>query len=247
MKVFKFGGASVKDPSGIRNLSKIVSAEKGDLVIVVSAFGKTTNALEKVLNTWIKRDNSWKDHLERIYNYHNSIVDELFDMNDPVWNIIENSFAILKEYLLREMKLVYDYEYDQIVSYGEIWSTLIISEYLNRKGLNVKRIDIRDKLVTDDRYRDANILWGESYLRIRPAFDLSEYPYYLTQGFIGAPFQGRLQHLVARVLIILLLFWQLYLMLKVSLSGKMYPDCSMLILNGCLMVRNLSRYHTEKL
>ncbi len=191
MKVFKFGGASVKDPSGIRNLSKIVSAEKGDLVIVVSAFGKTTNALEKVLNTWIKRDNSWKDHLERIYNYHNSIVDELFDMNDPVWNIIENSFAILKEYLLREMKSVYDYEYDQIVSYGEIWSTLIISEYLNRKGLNVKRIDIRDKLVTDDRYRDANILWGESYLRIRPAFDLSEYPYYLTQGFIGATISGQ--------------------------------------------------------
>ncbi len=191
MKVYKFGGASVKDPSGIRNLSRIVSAEKGDLVIVVSAFGKTTNALEKVLNTWIKGDKSWKDHLENIYSYHISMAEELFEMNDPVRNLIENSFATLKEYLSRDMKSVYDYEYDQIVSYGEIWSTLIISEYLNRKGLNVKWIDIRNKLVTDDRYRDANILWGESYLRIRPAFDLSEYPYYLTQGFIGATISGQ--------------------------------------------------------
>jgi len=191
MQIFKFGGASVKDPSGIRNLARIVSVEKGDLVIVVSAFGKTTNALEKVLNTWIQGDKAWKDHLDNIYSYHFIIEEELFDKNDPVRNQIENSFAALNEYLLREMKQRYDYEYDQIVSYGEIWSTLIVSEYLNRKGLNVKWIDIRNKLVTDDRYRDANILWGESYLRIRPAFDLSEVPYYLTQGFIGATISGQ--------------------------------------------------------
>lgn len=191
MKVYKFGGASVKDAEGIKNLKKIVSGEPGDLVIVVSAFGKTTNALEKVLNTWIKDDKAWKDHLQNIYSYHLSITEELFDMNDPVINLINNSFAVLGEYLSREMKSVYDYEYDQIVSYGEIWSTLIVSEYLNRKGLNVKWIDIRNKLVTDDRYRDANILWGESYLRIRPAFDLSEFPFYLTQGFIGATLDGK--------------------------------------------------------
>ena len=191
MKVYKFGGASVKDPSGIRNLAKIVSAEKGDLVIVVSAFGKTTNALEKVLNTWFKDDNGWKDHLDNIYSYHISMAEELFSANDPVRNLIDNSFGALKEYLSQEMKSVYDYEYDQIVSYGEIWSTLIVSEYLNRNGLNVKWVDIRTKLVTDDRYRDANILWGESYLRIRPAFDLSEYPFFLTQGFIGATIAGQ--------------------------------------------------------
>lgn len=191
MKVYKFGGASVKDPSGIRNLIRIVSEAKDDLVIVVSAFGKTTNALEKVLNVWIEGDNGWKDHLDNIYSYHISIAKELFPVNDPAGSQIDNSFATLKEYLSKEERTDYDYEYDQVVSYGEIWSTILVSEYLNRNGLNVKWIDIREKLVTDDRYRDANILWGESYLRIRPAFDLSEYPCYLTQGFIGATIAGQ--------------------------------------------------------
>ncbi len=191
MKIYKFGGASVRDAGGIENMAGIVSAENDSLVIVVSAFGKTTDALERVLNTWIKNDETYRKHLDNVYNEHLSIAKALFPDGDPAIKRIHNSFAKLREYLSQEERSVYDYEYDQIVSYGEIWSTMLIAEYLNRKNLNVKWIDIRNKLVTDDRHREANILWGESYLRIRPAFDLPGYSCYLTQGFIGATIAGQ--------------------------------------------------------
>jgi aspartate kinase len=191
MKIYKFGGASVRDAGGIENMAGIVSAEKDGLVIVVSAFGKTTDALERVLNAWMRNDDSYRKHFDNVYNEHISIAKALFPGGDPAIKRIHNSFAKLGEYLSQEERSVYDYEYDQIVSYGEIWSTMLIAEYLNRKGLNVKWVDIRNKLVTDDRYREANILWGESYLRIRPAFDLPGYSCYLTQGFIGATIAGQ--------------------------------------------------------
>lgn len=191
MKIYKFGGASVRDAGGIENLAEIVSAVKDELVIVVSAFGKTTDALEELLNSWMKNDGGYRKHLDDVYNEHLSIAKALLAPGDPAIKRIHNSFAELREYLSREERSVYDYEYDQIVSCGEIWSTMLIAEYLNRRGLNVKWTDIRNKLVTDDRYREANILWGESYLRIRPAFDLPEYSCYLTQGFIGATIAGQ--------------------------------------------------------
>jgi aspartate kinase len=191
MKIYNFGGASVRDAAGIENLAEIVSAEKDDLVIVVSAMGKTTDALERVLNAWMKNDESYREHLDGILDYHLAVAKALLPPGHRGIKLIHNSFAKLGEYLSQEEKSVYDYEYDQIVSHGEIWSTMLIAEYLNRRGLKVKWTDIRNKLVTDDRYREANILWGESYLRIRPAFDLPEYSCYLTQGFIGATIAGQ--------------------------------------------------------
>ena len=191
MKVYKFGGASVKDSAGIKNLVSIASREKGNLVIVASAFGKTTNALEKVLNTWLKGDASYKDHLDNIYSYHSSIAGELFPLANPVKNQIDISFANLREYLSSAGSAGYDYEYDQIVSYGEIWSTLIIAGYLKKSGLISKWVDIRYNLITDDRYRDANILWSESTSRIKAAFDFTGFPVFVTQGFIGATIAGQ--------------------------------------------------------
>ncbi|MCU0462423.1 MAG: aspartate kinase [Bacteroidales bacterium] len=190
MKVYKFGGASVKDAAGIRNLAKIVSKEKENLVVVVSAFGKTTNALEKVLKAWMEGDKSYKDHLDNIYSYHASIADELFPSGNSARGNIDNSFAKLREYLRSSKRSSFDFEYDQIVSYGEIWSTMIVAEYLRKSGINAAWVDIRKALLTDDRYRDANILWNESTSMIRAAFDFRKFPLYVTQGFIGSTAAG---------------------------------------------------------
>ena len=190
MKVFKFGGASVKDASGIKNLYKIVSQEKDDLVIVVSAFGKTTNALEKVLKAWISGNREYTDLLEEVYRNHIYISGELFENFNQAREKIDLSFGKLSSYLSLMKKSDYDYDYDQVVSFGEIWSTIIVSEYLVWSGLDVRWIDIRGKLVTDERYRDANVLWEESAVRLKNTIDFGKHRIYLTQGFIGGTLAG---------------------------------------------------------
>lgn len=191
MKVYKFGGASVKDPDGIRNLAAIVREEPGNLVVVVSAFGKTTNALEQVLKAWMAHDENYRNLLDNIYNYHDSVACGLFPGGNSARGMIDNSFALLREYLVSAKKEDYDFEYDQIVSFGEIWSTIIVAEYLRKSGFNSEWIDIRGNLITDERHRDADILWGESTSRIRNVFKFRDRDIYVTQGFIGSTVAGR--------------------------------------------------------
>lgn len=190
MKVFKFGGASVNEAAGIRNLASIVSGERGNLLIVVSAFGKTTNALEGVLNSWLSADPSYKDLLNEIRRFHVSVTSDLFPEASAAMDRIETSFAKLSEYLRSTKSSDYDFEYDQIVSYGEIWSTIIVSSYLDLMGIKAEWVDIRSNLLTDDRYRDANILWNESQARIESVFNFRETDIYVTQGFIGGTVAG---------------------------------------------------------
>jgi aspartate kinase len=191
MKVYKFGGASVRDGSGIRNLTEIVAGATGNLVIVVSAFGKVTNSLEKVLRAWLNNDSAWSDLLEEIYLYHQSVIDELFNGKSDVSDNIENSFAGLKEYLSAGKRGEYDYEYDQVVSYGELWSTIIVAGFLKTALQGVEWIDIRENLLTDSRFRDANILWSESKSRIQGVINFDTNRIYVTQGFIGGTVTGR--------------------------------------------------------
>ena len=191
MKVYKFGGASVKDATGIRNLSKILSAESDNLVVVVSAFGKTTNALEKVLKAWLAGDNVHKSLLEDIYKNHQSVIEELFTDKTKAAGKIDISFAMLKEHLFSKKKTDYDFDYDQVVSFGEIWSTIIVAEYLKINFSDAEWLDIRENLLTDDRFRDANILWSESTNRIKNIFDFKKKRIYVTQGFIGGTVAGQ--------------------------------------------------------
>jgi len=191
MKVYKFGGASVKDAEGIRNLTKIVADESDNLVVVVSAFGKTTNALEKVLNAWMNNDDNHFDILDDIYESHLNVIKNLFDEGTEIKGKIDVSFTILREYLLSRPKGNYDFEYDQIVSYGEIWSTIIVAGYLKEKINGVEWCDLRDNLLTDDRYRDANILWSESTKRVLRSLNFSRNRIYVTQGFIGGTVAGK--------------------------------------------------------
>jgi len=190
MKVYKFGGASVKDAGGIKNLASIVSAETGNLVIVVSAFGKTTNALEMVLRSWMAGGNDYKGHLENVYNYHSSVADELFRGGNTAKGRIDMSFALLKEYLQTKKKADFDFEYDQVVSFGELWSTIIVCEYLKKTGLDAEWIDIRSNILTDDRFRDANILWSETTGRVKASLDFRRHRMFVTQGFIGGTISG---------------------------------------------------------
>jgi aspartate kinase len=104
MKVYKFGGASVKDASGIRNLAKIVTEESDNLVIVVSAFGKTTNALEKVLEARLNGESGYTDLLDKVYNGHLSVITDLFGQGSEVKGKIDFSFALLRDYLLTALK-----------------------------------------------------------------------------------------------------------------------------------------------
>jgi aspartate kinase len=190
MKVYKFGGASVKDAAGIRNLSNIVSKSDDNLVIVVSAFGKTTNSLQNVLKLWLAGDNDYKIFVDEIYKYHITVVAELFN-DHLVRDKIDISFGRLKEYLQSERRGAYDFEYDQLVSYGEIWSTIIVAGYLTTFFSDVEWLDIRENLLTDDRFRDANVFWNESTNNIRRGIDFKKNRIYVTQGFIGGTIEGK--------------------------------------------------------
>ncbi|MBE0675741.1 MAG: aspartate kinase [Bacteroidales bacterium] len=190
MVVFKFGGASVRDAWGIKNLATIVGSYNEELIIVISAFGKTTNALERVLTMWMAGDDGYKELLGESVKYHMDVIvglgmsqsDTAFAFNDAV-----NELA---GYLSGAAGKNYDLEYDQVVSYGEIWSTLIVSGYLNSAGVNNKWIDIRKILVTTDKHRDAGIIWEESLRRVGEAFRPGESARFVTQGFIGATTGG---------------------------------------------------------
>ena len=185
MIIYKFGGASVKDAAGIRNLARIVSEEKEKLVIVVSAFGKTTNALEGVLGEWIVGNSAWLELLEEIRKYHLSILYGLYGNEKEGLSQVDLSFRSLADYLQNNQAGGYDFDYDQVVSFGEIWSTIIVGGFLKWSGINAVWIDIRKCILTDDRFRDANVLWDESTERITKVFDFSQGSTYITQGFIG--------------------------------------------------------------
>ena len=191
MVVYKFGGASVKDAWGIKNLADIASKEKENLVIVISALGKTTNALENVLKSWMTGDESYVDLLKQTVSYHSDVLGELIPGKSDTSLQFENEVHELTGYLENTNPGEYDFEYDQIVSYGEIWSTIIVSGYLNTAGVPAKWVDIRKLLLTDSRHRDATIYWDESQKSIRSEFRFKGISRYVTQGFIGATGSGK--------------------------------------------------------
>jgi aspartate kinase len=189
MKVFKFGGASVRNAEGVRNMASIVKSYPGNMIIVISAMGKTTNALEEIVKNYFngKRE-EFLDQIGILKNYHLSIVKELFNNGDNYpFNTIEKEFLTLENRLLSApSSLDFDFEYDQIVSVGEILSSKIATVYLNKTGILNKWIDIRQCLRTDDTWREGNIDWILSRELIPPSFNFSDSEIYLTQGFIAA-------------------------------------------------------------
>jgi aspartate kinase len=194
MKIYKFGGASVKDAEGVRNVANIISQEKNnEILVVISAMGKTTNALETLVNATFKNEKSASDVLQAIIQSHNELLAELFQENAFIWiNEVRNLFLELECLIDNEnLKDDYDFLYDQIVSYGELISTRIVSAYLISQNIQNQWIDARNFIITDSRYRDAKVQWEETEKvvsnRLKP---LSAKNLIITQGFIGKGEKG---------------------------------------------------------
>lgn len=191
MKVYKFGGASVKDSDGVKNVGTIIGATSGQLVVVVSAMGKTTNALERILNAYLGGSKEQlTSELHQLKEYHATIISKLF--NDPKSALFEMGAIIegLAYFLEINTRRDYDFCYDQVVSVGEIISTKIVSAYLASQNIDVEWVDIRTILRTDSTYRDANVDFDKSLDLFRNSIDFNKHRIYLTQGFIGANHKG---------------------------------------------------------
>lgn len=180
MKVYKFGGASVKDAQGIRNLRAILNREKEEMVVVVSAMGKTTNALERVVNAlWLREHEQVEREWQVIVDYHMSICHTLglaFNMDMPDVQATWTS---------------YDELYDQVVSWGELFSTRIVSLYLKHCGIANQWLDATQLLITDDTFRHANVDMERSEKRWQQAIANSHTRLSVTQGFIGGTLNGQ--------------------------------------------------------
>jgi aspartate kinase len=187
MLVFKFGGASVKDAAGIVNLGKVVEHYKDNqLLIVVSAMGKTTNALEKLTKSYFNQTEDVHNIYEEIKQYHYHILSEIFDSNAVIFDEIANTFVEIDWMLEDEPQDDYDFIYDQIVSVGELVSTRIVNAYLNKIGLKSQWLDVRGYIHTDNTYREGVVQWAktkESIVKDIPA--LLEKNIVVTQGFLG--------------------------------------------------------------
>ncbi|MBK7627093.1 MAG: aspartate kinase [Bacteroidales bacterium] len=191
MKVYKFGGASIKNAEGIKNLLKIVSKEESELIIVVSASGKMTNALEQIMGAWFDGDIRYQELLDRLIDYHNSILNGLsFSPESEAFILFNKTIDKLKSYLLKTKKGSYDFEYDQIIPYGELISSIIVFEYLKSELSGIELVDIRTCIKTDDRFRDANIEWEQSVIRTNSIFNFLNTRIYITQGFIAGTAEG---------------------------------------------------------
>lgn len=189
MKIYKFGGASVKDAAGVRNVASIIAKEKNnDVLVVISAMGKSTNALETLVNAAFKNDKSASSILKDFIESHNQLLTELFEENSFIWtNEVRNLFLELECLIDNEnLKDDYDFLYDQIVSFGELISTRIVSAYLLSQNIQNQWLDARNFIITDSRYRDAKVQWEETERvvtnRLKP---LSAKNLIITQGFIG--------------------------------------------------------------
>ena len=192
MIVYKFGGASVKSSDGIKNIAKIVAGVKENLFIVVSAMGKTTNAMEVVLEHFMKAERAEAlEKLAEVETYHNEIIGELFQDKNTGINAVQPLFEELKNYIQNSVGDDYDRWYDQLVSYGEVISTKIVSAFLQELQVENHWLDMRELLVTDSNFREANVNMLESEKRLKKAANFSQSRIFIGQGFIGANMQGK--------------------------------------------------------
>jgi len=204
IKVFKFGGASVNTAAAVRNVCSIIRRFPDDhITLIISAMGKTTNALEELLKFFMEEDPvAMVEAFFRIRNYHLVILNALFDNNKhPVFTEVENLFEHLRGYLSSRhlfpgSRKDYDFEYDQVVSYGELLATTIMHHYISGSGFTSRLFDARELIRTDSTYRDALVDWKITEKKIRK--ELTEYfrdqkkvrKIAIIQGFIGGDAGG---------------------------------------------------------
>jgi aspartate kinase len=192
MKVFKFGGASVKDSAAVRNMARIVgSYAQHPLVVVVSAMGKTTNAIERIHAVRFNGE-SYEEEFNEVERYHTQLTDELFGDNPSGRSALQKQLDAFLRALSLPCSSHFDQEYDALIGYGELLSTAIIAAFLQKEGITSQWMDARELIVTDNRFRDARVNWEESALRMNSVKQaLSENHVCVLQGFIGSTLDGR--------------------------------------------------------
>lgn len=189
MQIYKFGGASIKDAEGIKNIARIIEEKKSDrLVVVLSAIQNTTDELENVLDAYFNTKEDLMHLLEKIKLRHEEIMYDLFpNTNHPIFDEVANCFVEVDWIIEEEPQDEYDYLYDQIVSIGELVSSKIVSAYLKDQGLASKWVDARDYILTDNNFRDAEVDWVETEKNIqRELPEILQSHIIVTQGFIGS-------------------------------------------------------------
>jgi len=191
MKVFKFGGASVKDAQGVRNVANVIAHFKDeDLMVVVSAMGKTTNALEQLTKAFCEQKEEKFQILNSIKSYHFDILNEIFDNKEhTIYKDVHNLFVELDWAIEDDQIKDYDFQYDQIVSLGELLSTKIVAAYLNELQVSIQWKDARDLIATDNTYREGKVDWNKTQENIKQNLfnevETHKINRFLTQGFIG--------------------------------------------------------------
>ena len=186
MKVFKFGGASLKDAAGVRNVASIVAQYDSDMIVVASAMGKMTNLLEALAKAHF---NGWDETMEiyeKFRRFHLELAGELFGSETEIPTAVFNMLSDMENRLRLPPSLLFDFEYDQFVCYGELLSSLIVSLYLETAGMTNRWVDIRSSLRTDDKYRDASVNWKWTEMLVNNTFQFNGTRMYVTQGFIGS-------------------------------------------------------------
>ena len=186
MQVFKFGGASVKDANGVKNIAGVLQkVGYKNTLIVVSAMGKTTNALEVVIKNYFENKPELQSSLQEVKKYHNEILLDLFpNEQHPVFKKVASFFDELSTFFKSNKSPDYNFVYDQVIGFGELVSTLIISAYLNDIDIKNHWIDVREQIKTDNYYRRANVNWDETQRLITANFNKSVLN--ITQGFLGS-------------------------------------------------------------
>ncbi|MGO4820311.1 MULTISPECIES: aspartate kinase [unclassified Flavobacterium] len=186
MRVFKFGGASVKDADGIKNVYSVLQqVGYEDVLLVVSAMGKTTNALEVVIKDYFDKSSSLKSSVQEVKKYHNQILMDLFeDDKQDVFIAVNKLFADFEYFLSHNKSPNYNFVYDQIVSFGELISTTILAHFMNFMGIKTEWIDVRNFIKTNANYRDAEVDWELTQKNISK--NIKRKSLNITQGFLGS-------------------------------------------------------------
>ena len=186
MRIFKFGGASVKDAEGVKNVVNVLKTSGHEnTLMVVSAMGKTTNAMEAVVKAYFDDKKQLDSKIQEVADYHKEIVNALFEVrNHEIHHKLNLLIEEFKGFLLWNKSPKYAFVYDQVVGYGELISTTIVSGYLNEVGISNQWVDVRGLIKTDSAYRDAKVDWDTTERLVRSKIDTKALN--ITQGFLGS-------------------------------------------------------------
>ncbi len=188
MRIFKFGGASVKNATGVRNLVRVLEHEgTKNTFVVVSAMGKMTNAFEKVVDAYLNDAQKLKNSIDEIQVFHQEILDDLFKSEDSIHSKINTLFRELQDFLTHNSIKEYNFVYDQIVCFGELISTKIVSAFLSKSNIKNNWLDSRKIIKTDSNFRNAAVNWEETKSNCK---QINQQELNITQGFISEDLKG---------------------------------------------------------